>query len=663
MSSGKVVRLMALVCLILGASTALVLSQASTGSIIGQVVDASGAAIPGAEVVVISEASGQQFTAVTSDVGSFQVPSLIPVTYSVRVSLPGFKSYVARDVKVNVGEERSILIRLELGEIAEEVTVSAGVELVQSSSAQITQTITKRQIEDLPLNGRNPLALMQLQPGVSGNGRVNTAIAGNRTSFTNITLDGINIQDNFIRSNATDFSPSRPTVSQVAEFSITTVNQGSDSGFGSNQVSMVTPSGSNDIHGQVYWFHRNDTFGANSFFNNSSGIEKNTLLRNQFGGAVSGPVVKDRLLFFANYEGQTIRQQSTTNGTILTPDARNGIFTYVDPAGTVQKVNLLELKGVGTDPYMAKVLGRLPTNSNNRDVGDSTASLLRNTFGYRYVQQNNNDRDQAGFRLDFFASDNHSFEGIYNIQDNVDQRPDITGSSRFLAEPVVTSGNGDQYNHRIVGAWKWTLTPTILNEFRVGANLAPVTFNTTETWPEGYRVTGTLFTNPVGTFEDQGRDSRTWTVQDNMAWQRGAHAMRFGVQTQYIRIKAFNSFNLIPSFALGSNPANAALLDLAAGDFPTGISSGDLATARSMLFSLSGLANSLTQEFNVRTPGGPFESAQNINNWQFDIYSLYFGDTWRVSPRWTLNLGVRWGLLPGSQRSGWLNRPGASFGQ
>ncbi len=625
--------------------------QVSTGSIAGQVVDSSNAAIPGAEVVVTSEASGQQFSAVTSDVGSFRIPSLSPVTYSIRVSLPGFKTYIANGFKVNVGQEHSVLIRLELGEISEEVTVAAGVDLVQTASTQISQVITKQQIEDLPINGRNPLSLITLQAGTAYNGRTVAAISGNRTSFTNITLDGINIQDNFIRSNATVFSPANPTVAQVAEFNMTTVNQGVDAGYGSNQISMVTPQGSNDFHGQVFWFHRNDTFAANSFFNNRSGVPKNSLIRNQFGAVASGPVIKDRLLFFANYEGLTIRQQSTTNGTVLTPDARQGIFTYRDPAGNVQKVNLLDLKGVQIDPYMSSVLGRLPNTINNFDVGDSSSTFLRNTAGYRYRARNNTDRDQVTIRMDYLPTANHSFEGILSLQDSVTDRPDI--DVWFNAVPKVTSGNGEKLNKRIVGAWKWTLTPTLLNDFRFGGNLAPVAFDTTETWPEGFRVSGTVFTNPVGSFEPQGRDTRTWSVNDNVSWQRGAHSFRFGFQSQYIRIRQYNQFNVIPTIALGFNTRNSGLLDLNSGDFAAGISSGDLTAARNLLASLAGLANTLTQEFNIRTAGGQFEPVPNVNNWEFDTYSGYFGDTWRVSPRMTVNAGLRWDLYVGlTERDG-----------
>ncbi|GAB4233552.1 MAG: hypothetical protein Kow00109_06330 [Acidobacteriota bacterium] len=644
--------LLVTICL-MGIATGSLFGQAATGAIVGQVVDSSGAAIPGAEVVVISEASGQEFRTVTSDVGSFRVPSLTPVTYEVRVSLPGFKTFVAKNVKVNVGEERHLLCKLEVGEISETVTVAAGVELVQASTTQITQTITKQQIEDLPLNGRNPLALITLQAGTAANGRTATAIAGNRTSFTNMTLDGINIQDNFIRSNATTFSPSNPTVGQVAEFSITTVAQNVNAGFGSNQVSMVTPSGTNDISGQVYWFHRNDALAANSFFNNMRGIPRANLIRNQFGASFSGPIVRDKLLLYANYEGLRIRQQTTDNQTILTPDARQGIFTYVDSTGALQKVNLLELKGVEMDPFIQGLMSRLPTQINNFDLGDSSAELLKNTAGYAYVQRNNTDRDQGTFRLDFILNEDHSFEGIYSVQDSLTDRPDI--DNFFNEIPIVTSGNGDKLNQRFVTAWKWTVTPTLLNDLRFGANLAPVSFDTTETWPDGIKVAGLIFSSPLSDFEPQGRDTRTWSLLDNASWQKGAHSFQFGFQSQFIRIERRIQFDVVPTVSVGFNTVNEGTLNLTSSDFPTGISSSDLNTARALLATLVGIRNELTQEFNISRAGGPFEPIPSITNWEYDTYAFYFGDTWRIHPRWTFNWGLRYEYYPGLQESDGLS--------
>ncbi|HSR51776.1 MAG TPA: carboxypeptidase regulatory-like domain-containing protein [Acidobacteriota bacterium] len=637
----KVIRI-AIVLLIAGALTiAPAFSQASNGSISGTVRDASGAAVPGAEVKVTSQASGRVWNVITGDVGSFNVPALVPGLYMVEISLTGFKTFVARDVKVNVGEDYSIVATLEIGDISETVTVTSGQDIVKTSDAQVSNTVSKQQIDDLPLNGRNPLNLIGLQAGTSANGSTNTAIAGNRTSFTGITKDGINIQDNFIRSNATDFVPARPTIANTGEFTVTTQNQGSESGFGSNQVSLVTPSGTNEFHGRVFWYHRNSATAANEFFNNRDGIEKDALIRNQFGFDASGPVLKDKLLFFGFYEGLRLRQSTVNNNTVLTQTARQGIFRYEDAStGEVRQFDLLANSGLGLDPVVQSVLAQVPTEFNNFDAGDSEEGLLLNTAGLRIPYQNNNDRNQWGFRLDFILNDNHSFEGIYERQDNVNDRPDIYQG--FNPTPLVFTETDPQ--EFISTAWKWTVTPTLLNEVRFGGNLAPVVFETDEDFSRGYKIGFNTFTNPTEDFERQGRETNTWAFADNASWQRGSHSYRFGFQSQFIRTQPFSSFEFFPTINLGINATNGQ--GFSSGDFPGSISQGDVNQANNLLADLTGLRDNAVQEFNATSRDSGLVIAPNVKNWEYDTYALYFGDSWRMTPRLTFNYGLRWEYTP-----------------
>ncbi len=619
-------------------------AQAARGSVSGVVVDSSKAVVPGAEISLTNQGSGQVFTRISGESGAFSFASLIPELYTLRATLEGFQTYVAKDIKVNVGEDYTLTVTLQVGEVSQEVVVEAGTELVARSEAKISTTIGKEQIDNLPLNGRNPLNLITLNAGTSANSRTNTTIAGNRTSYTSISLDGVNIQDNFIRSNATDFVPARPTVSNVAEFTLTSSNQGSESGFGSNQVNLVTPTGSNNFHGSVFWYHRNSAAGANDFFNNRNGLPREQLIRNQFGFTVSGPVVKDKLLFFGFYEGQRIRQQTSKNTTVLTGDARQGIYTYLDNTGAVQKVNILQAAGISADPFITTTLGMVPTTINNFDNGDSSAALLRNTAGYSFLQASNNDRNQYQFRLDYILNGSHSFEGSYQALENRDLRSDIDNT--FNATPIVTSGTGDSFSDFFSTAWKWTISPTLLNEVRFGGFLSPVVFDTAETFAPGFKIDGgTVFTNPIEDFEDQGRNTDTWTLQDNASWQRGAHSFRFGYQSNYIRVRSFVCFDCTPAYGLGLSQNQT--IGLASSAFPGGIGSSDLGAANNLLASLGGLLSTGTQDFVVVDRNNPvFEPASDVKNWEYDTYALYFGDTWRFSPRLTMNLGVRWEYSP-----------------
>ncbi|HSR69489.1 MAG TPA: TonB-dependent receptor [Acidobacteriota bacterium] len=633
----KVIRI-AIVLLIAGAlSIAPAFSQAASGSISGTVRDASGAAVPGAEVKVTSVASGREWNTVTSDVGSFAVPSLIPGAYTVEVSLTGFKTFVAEGVKVNVGEEFSIVATLEIGDISETVTVTSGVDLVATSDTQISTTIQKRQIDDLPLNGRNPLALITLNAGTANNGLTGTSIAGVRISFVNISQDGVNIQDNFIRSNASTFTPNRLTQSQVGEFSLTTQNQGVSSGFGSSQVNFVTPSGTNQLHGDVYWVHRNDAAAATSFFNNLNGVEQPSLIRNQVGFSVSGPVVKDKLLFYANLDLFRERTQTGTRATILSPDARQGIYTYTTtgadgiPAGQTRQIDLLALRGLSLDPTIQQLLAEVPSTFNDFQVGDGV-----NTGGFFFNQGSNEDREQWGFRLDYNLNDQHSFEGIFRDTSVINERPDIDSS--FRTTPLVFTDSGPRF---FSTAWNWAVTPTFLNQVRFGANLSPVVFETDQQFPRGFKISTASFTTNETNFERQGRDTDTWNFADNASWQRGAHSFRFGFQGQSVRINSFAGFNVFQDVTLGTDATNG--FGLSADEFPGGISSSSLNRADDILADLGGILDDTTLEFNVLSRDNPmFENAADDFNWIYDVYGFYFGDAWRVSPRLTLNLGLRW---------------------
>lgn len=205
-----------------------------------------------------------------------------------------------------------MVAELTPGGIAESVTVTAGENIVTSTNAELTNTVTPRQVSELLLDGRDPLQLIQLQPGVTvPNGRAGVTINGQRSSSGVITQDGIPIQDYAVRENALSFSPNQTTVSGVSEFSVTSQNASSDQS-GASSIRLVTPSGTNELHGEVFEYHRNDAFGANDWFNNAATprIERPQLIRNQFGFAVGGPLFipkvydgRNKFFFFGSYEG------------------------------------------------------------------------------------------------------------------------------------------------------------------------------------------------------------------------------------------------------------------------------------------------------------------------------------------------------------------------
>jgi hypothetical protein len=425
----------------------------------------------------------------------------------------------------------SLNVVLEPGTVQENVTVVAGADVVNSTSAELNTTVGQRQIQELPLNGRNPLALIGLQAGTASNGAASTTINGQQSSFTNITRDGINIQDNFIRANATDFVPDRPNVDDVSEFTITTQNAGADQGYGASQVQLVTPRGGQDFHGELFIYNRNSKFAANEFFNNLNGIEKPFLNRNQFGGTFRGPLPLPRFgeggpvfytgkaFFFAAYEGFRLRQSTTTTRTILLPPARQGIFTYIDAAGATRQINVLTAAGVPADPLIAnRILANVPTAGNNPRVGDQ-----RNTTGFSFNQAQNIDREKFTFRFDVEPSSRNRYMLVVNRGTETNFRPDVDNGG-FNRIPFGFQGADRQ---SVVAAWNFIPTATFTNDLRGGWFFSLPIFDRNAA-PTDFFLTLPLISSPESTFERQGRDTHQYTILDNATYATGSHSLRFG---------------------------------------------------------------------------------------------------------------------------------------
>jgi hypothetical protein len=269
--------------------TVLIFGQNTSGRIVGTVSTADGA-VPGATIVATDNQTGKERTVTSSGDGTFEIPQLEFGTYSVKVSAQGFKTFVANAVKIDAGREYPLPIRLEVGQIAEEVTVTAGAEQINATNGELSSTVSREQVVELPLNGRNPLSLQSLTAGA---GPTTNSVNGQRSSSTTITRDGLNVQDPFIRTGA--FVDDRPTVDDISEFTFTTQNAGAELGGGSSLIQLVTPRGGSSFHGNLFEFNRNSKFAANEFFNNATPnaqgqpIPKPFLNRNQFGGSISGP--------------------------------------------------------------------------------------------------------------------------------------------------------------------------------------------------------------------------------------------------------------------------------------------------------------------------------------------------------------------------------------
>ena len=453
-----------------------------------------------------------------------------------------------------------------------------------------------------------------------------------------MTLDGINIQDNYIRTNAVDFSPNLLLLDQVAEMTLATSNTNPAFGAGASQVTFVTPSGTNTLHGSVFESNRNSALAANTWFNNQAGVAKPFLNQNQLGGRLGGPIKKDRLFFYFNYELFLLKQQSAQQRTILTADAAQGIFTYPGAGGAVQKVNILQATGQKIDPTIAALLGQIPGPSqiNNFNSGDSSASLLRNTAGYLFNQRSNRTRNNVTGKVDYVLSPRSQITGTHAAGTATSWTGRMCRPSAIRRVPVVNNNDKVKF---LSTAWRYSPKASLTNEVRFGFDLAPALFLTSQNFGSSI-IGGTIFSTPVATFRGQGRFTNTYNFADNAQYVHGAHSIQFGFQLQRDYTEPYNDAGITPTYTVGISSANA--VGLSNTQLP-GASSTDLATANSLLGTLAGFLSSYTQTYNVKTPTSGYVTGQTQDrHWRFDDFSFYVQDNWKVAPKLTVNLGLRY---------------------
>ena len=621
-------------------------AQSNTGRLVGTVSDPSGV-IPGATIVVTDNQTAREKTVTASDDGSFTVAQLDAGTYTVKITAPGHRTSTITDVKIDVGREYTLNTVLEVGQVNENVTIVGGADVINASTAELSNTVGPRQLVELPLNGRNPLNLVGLQAGTSQNGAQTTHINGQRSTFTNVTRDGLNIQDNYIRGNAVDFVQERPSVDDTGEFTITTQNANADSGYGSSQIQLVTPRGENEFHGAIFEYNRNSKFAANSFFRNRAGTPRPFLNRNQYGGRLGGPILKNKLFFFFSYEGLQLKQSSSLTKTILLPNARNGIFTYVDNAGVQRQVNLFTTFGGTTgitavNPAIAsRFFATTPSVPNTNTVGDSL-----NTSGFTFAQKGDQTRHGYTTRVDYDINDRNTINGVFTYKKEENLRNDATNN--FDPEPDVVQPSIPKF---LALAWRFSPTATLTNELRGGHFRGGPVFLRTNPLPDTF-ITPTLISNPETTFTDQGRFTIYNNIQDNAEYIRGNHSFRFGGLYQTFDINSFVNFGVVPTFTLGTNSLSTPQITTAqfgnAALFPGGISTTQRTTANNLLALVGGIVVAGTQTFNVATQSSGFVDGQEERRkYRYDNFSLYLADQWRVAPTLTLNLGVRYEVYTG----------------
>ncbi len=613
---------------------------AQLGTIQGEVRDPSNAVMPKVQVRVTNTNTGVALETVTNDVGFYSAGGLIPGAYSVQAQATGFGTAVVNSLTLEVNQTARVDFSLKPGALSQSVDVAAAATALNTDNSVVGQVISNRTVVDLPLNGRNYLQLAQLTAGVSpASGSRNTsqgsfAALGQSVYQTNILIDGL---DNSTRASGGELGYQAqavtPSIDAVDQFQVVTNNNSAEYGVRMGAtVILQTKSGTNQIHGSAYEFLRNGDLDATSFF--SVGQNKPAYHQHQFGGTAGGPVIKNRLFYFGSAEATRIDAGTTSIATVPTAAERSGNFAgrapIFDPATTVAAGSLNvrtvfpgnQIPASRFDPVAAKVIALYPLPNLNG---------ISNNY-YFSSPQTNNTNEYDG-RVDYNQSAGQRFFLRYSRRDFNELQP---GSLPLPADGGLWETVGLTSNS-FAGSWESVLSPSATNELRLGYSRmnsligVPNEPNYNQQLgiqglPPGLGAandTGLTLFSPsnyaqVGTqnFWPNKNNLGIIQVSDTFSKVLSTHTMKFGFQF----LREYN-FRIASRYARGNISFN--------GSFTQDPNN-------------RGLTGDSFADFLLGDASGGTIGNQNGESMLSHNYSGFFQDDWRITPRLTLNLGVRW---------------------
>jgi hypothetical protein len=656
---------LAAVCMLAVVSGSAFAQGGTTATLSGVVVDGSGALIPGATVEAKNEATSAVSSSVSSAEGTFAIPALNSGLYTVTVTLQGFKTYRVQKVELSPGVGAAIRAVLEVGGLEEVITVTGGTELMQTASPTVSKTLNSNQIGKLPLLSRNALDAVVFLPGFNTPaGNRDTTVNGLPQGAINITLDGMSIQDNYLKTDDGFFARLSPRLDAVEAVTVTTAAQGSDSaGQGAVQIKFVTRSGTNNYTGSGYFYYKNDALNANTWFNNrdlapvDGKAPKAELKQYQPGARFGGPVVipglydgRNKAFFFANYEQFRQPSNITVNRTILSPQAQQGIFQYA--GGPAAGVNLFALRSTDPmDPTIAGVLSAIRTASGQGSVSGLTdPNLQRATF--QLTSQSINHFPTT--RVDYNLSDKHRITASFNYQ-HINSNPDTT-NGRQSSFPGFTNSSSQQSTRWTTSeSLRSTLTNTLVNEFRIGKTGGATFFSPevgVDMWGPnatpnqgGFRlaISAAGITNPDPSSAVSSREASTINAENTLNWVKGSHSLNFGGAWTQVDLWLQNQ-TYVPTVNFGIATGDPAESIFNTTNFP-GASTTVLNSARAMYATLTGRITSITGNARLNENTNQYEYlGSGMQRSRMRELGFWAQDQWRWKPNFTVNYGVRYEL-------------------
>jgi hypothetical protein len=642
----------------------------ATSSISGVVTDTAGGVVPGATVVVTSNATATKFETVTGTTGAFSVPALPSGNYKVTVSLGGFKTAEITDVRVQPGIPTTVNAKLEVGNLVETVTVEgASASLVNTQTATVASTLNMDQIAQIPMPTREVLNAVTFLVGVNQTGiaRGEATVNGLPESFLNITLDGVSNQDTFNKSTDGFFAPVRPRQDAVEAVTVTSAAGGADvGGSGAIAINFVTRQGTNRFSGSAYEYFRHPDLNSNYWFNKRDGLPRNDVRLHQFGIRQGGPIVipglydgRGKAFFFVHDEELRLPNDLSRTRTVLHPRAMQGWFRYNVTVGTdtvVREVNVLDLARTNgqisaTDPTVMRLLGFISNATGTTGVVSASNDPLLNS--YSWLSPAKQTEHQPAVRIDYNIGEMHRLSGTFNKlwQDrNPDQLNDF--DLRFPGAP--------SYGHTVARrpqrsfTLRSTLSTSLVNELRFGISRGERIFfgqSATGGGPQTFEDQGNYavdFDQNIGLTNWHtrntlsGRSAYQYTIDQTLNWQRGTHSVMLGAGA-FLGRAWDDSQQVVPGINLGFSTANDPAAGLFNGTNFQGASGNQLTDARELYALLTGRVGAVTGQATLDPATNKYSYLGNRRrHGKLDRYSVFVQDSWRVRSNVTLNAGLRW---------------------
>ena len=667
--------LMGWILLCILSTVTLSFGQTASTSLRGTVKDPAGALVPGAKITITDKATGTSLSAVSDNSGNYTFPQIPPAKYLISVAATGFGDQ-SKSAELLVSQPATINFTLSIQSSSVTVDVSATAQTLNTSDATIGNSVGNETIQAMPMDGRDPISLLSLQPGALYLGETANlmdktqagdldsrqgSVSGARSDQGNVTLDGVDDND---QVNGYAFTGVlRETQDSIEEFRVTTANSNADAGRSSGaQISMVTKSGTNKYHGAAYWYNRPTLTVANDWFNKQAQLSSDEanrppkLIRNTFGAAAGGPILKDKLFFFANYEAQRQAENQIVSRTAPTASFQQGIINYTSGGNnaslTAAQITALDAGcrvcngmngspytgGPGPNPNVLAYFNMYPA-ANGTGLGDGGFN-----FGsYTFSSPNPVTLNTSIARLDFTPNQKQHLFVRGNLQKDtfgaVEQFP---GQGPAYQQIDNTKG--------IAAGYTYTFTSNLVNDLHYGYVR------------QGYGITGTAtgvytdfrFVDPLTADLDPQDRNTIYSVPvnnivDNLSWNKGRHTFQFGGNWRLVhqnRGTDANSFDSATSnpYWLGGSPPDPTTI----GALPV-----DNGFQNSYVIAYANLVGTIPQitaqqNYAVTSPtaGTLLPEGAFINrNYKANEYEWYVQDSWRVLPNLTLTFGIRQSIL------------------